>query len=353
MPIEIPAPQARRMRWHNQLLGGSDLGPTDVVRRAVAFQGQDLPSVLRAIALRSRPGTTIADVVHEFDEGRLVRSWPMRGTLFATTPEHLATLLHFTAERIHRATVRHREQRGLDSQLITRARDVLGEALRERPRTRAEAVELWESAGIATAAGRSYHLLMYLAVDGFLHWGGSATTRNEQVLELSATSPPDDPDNALAGLVRAYIVARGPVTESDLAWWAKLPKTLVARAASSIDGLREVTVNGTPAWIVGEHDDPWEPTGISLVPGFDEWVLGYADRSLVASPAALQALVPGGNGIFRPAILLDGVVVGTWKASRASGSSGAPTIALVEDLPAGTKKAIDDAIGETRSRLIT
>ena len=116
--------QARRARWTNHLLGGSDLSPAQVVDRAVALQGQDLPAVLRAIALRSRAGTTVDDVRAAFDRGELVRSWPVRGTLFATTPSHLRNLLSLTGERIHRSTARRREQLGLDDATLERAREI-------------------------------------------------------------------------------------------------------------------------------------------------------------------------------------------------------------------------------------
>lgn len=347
MPFDIPVPLARRQRLRNQLLAGSELEPADVVEQAVAFQGQDLRAVVRAIALRSRRGTGVADAVRAFDEGRLVRSWPMRGTLFATTPTYLATLLHFTAERTHRAAAGRRAQLGLDAHLIARARDILHEALTERPRTRAEALALWEAAGIETTAGRGYHLLVHFAVDGLAHWGRFTPTNDEQLLELSTITPPADPENALTGIVRAYIATRGPVTLADLAWWTKLPKTVLRRTAASIDDLVEVTVNGTPAWVVDaqSHGDRGTVPGrVCLVPGFDEWILGYADRSLIASPAALKALVPGGNGVFRPAILVDGIVVGTWKAPRGPGSRDAAAPLLVESLPAETRRAVDDAI---------
>ena len=82
---------------------------------------------------------------------------------------------------------------------------------------------------------------------------------------------------------------------------------------------------------------------MTLVPGFDEWILGYADRSLVAGPAALAALVPGGNGVFRPAVLVDGVVVGTWRlpAARSAAAERIPVLDLVEPVSARTRRAID------------
>ncbi len=345
------------------MVGGSDLTPTEVVDRAVALQGQNLGAVLRAIAIRSGPGTTVADVRAAFDRGELVRSWPMRGTLFATTPTHLATLLHFTGPRIHRATTRRRTALGLEDATVERAWEVLGEALSERPLARAEALELWESAGIATGGGPGYHLLMHLAVAGRIHWGPFDPSGTAQLLTLSpghpaaAPSPQgQDPEDALVQVVRGYVLARGPVTEADLAWWTKLPRTTLRQALARVEGLEEVLVEGVPALVVapeqqGDGPDPaapgptgLRPDGVRLLPAFDEWILGYADRSLVASPDMLRALMPGSNGVFRPTVLVDGRVVGTW--GMRPGRAGRPATAeveLVEEVPARTRSAVHRA----------
>jgi hypothetical protein len=52
---------------------------------------------------------------------------------------------------------------------------------------------------------------------------------------------------------------------------------------------------------------------VHLLPGFDEYLLGYADRSAALAPEHSQAVVPGGNGMFLPTIVADGEVVGTWR----------------------------------------
>ncbi|MCC9197418.1 winged helix DNA-binding domain-containing protein [Arthrobacter sp. zg-Y820] len=345
MAIELSGRDARRMRRQSQLLGGSDLAPADVVRRAVALQGQDLPAVLQAIAIRSRPGTGVQEVRDAFDRGDLVRGWPMRGTLFATTPEHLAALLAFTAERIRTMAARRRAELGLDEAVLDSGRETLRTALQEQPLLRSEALALWEAAGIKTAEGRGYHLLMHLSVQGLVHWGAFDPSGSQQYLALSAARPPDDPEAALAELVRGFVLARGPVTEADLAWWMKLPKRTMRRAAAAAPDLVEVRVEGRPAWIVGEPQVPGK-SGVTLVPGFDEWILGYADRSLVASPEMLAALVPG-NGMFRPAVLVDGVAVGTWRwprTSRPSRAAAEPVLDIVERVPAATRRQIERAL---------
>jgi len=325
----LTATQARRARWANQLLGGSALTPTQVVDRAVALQGQDLPAVMRAIAIRSAPGTTIGDVKAAFDRGELVRSWPARGTLFATTPQHLANLLSLTAERIHRSTVTRRAQLGLDDATLARALEVA-----PRDATRAEVLQAWDSAGLEPGGGRGYHMIFHHAVGGSWHWGAF---RGDQQLLTSTAAPAADPD-PLPAIVRGLATARGPVTENDLAWWLKLPKTSVRRA---LNGLTEVRVEGERAWIAGEIADPGD-TGITLIPGFDEWILGYERREFTATSAMQKALVPGNNGVFRPPILVDGVTVGTWQ--HRSKTRREATFELVESVPAATAKRIARAV---------
>ena len=186
---------------------------------------------------------------------------------------------------------------------------------------------------------------MHLSVAGDTHWGAFAPQGTEQLLTLPPVLPPADPDAALAKMVRGFVLARGLVTEADLAWWTKLPKTVVRRAAAAAGDLVEVHVDGVPAWIVGEPGVPVK-SGVTLIPGFDEWILGYADRSLVASPEMLAALVPGTNGIFRPAVLVDGVVVGTWRPPRTSRARQDPVIELVEKVPIAARRAIQQTIAD-------
>jgi len=350
--IELDPAAARRARWTAHRLGGSDLAPAEVVARAVALQGQDLPAVLRAIAIRSRPGTTLDDVRAAFDAGELVRSWPMRGTLFATTPHRLAELLALTAERTHRSTTLRRARLGLDEAAIAGARAALEVALEAGPLRRAEALDAFERAGISTAAGRGYHLIMHLAVAGVAHWGPFAEGGEEQLLVRSPAHAAVDAEAALVGIVGDVVASRGPVTDADVAWWTGLPASAVRRAAGAVDSLVPVRIGGPTergggaAWVIGEPAVHAESTGVVLIPGFDEWILGYADRSLVASPAAFAALVPGGNAVFRPAVLVDGVVVGSWRlpARRSARSAGAPELELVEPVSARTRAAIDRAL---------
>jgi hypothetical protein len=58
---------------------------------------------------------------------------------------------------------------------------------------------------------------------------------------------------------------------------------------------------------------------VHLLPGFDEYLLGYGDRSAALASENSAAVVPGGNGMFKPTVVADGEVVGTWRRTLAAG----------------------------------
>jgi len=56
-----------------------------------------------------------------------------------------------------------------------------------------------------------------------------------------------------------------------------------------------------------------DESSVYLLPGFDEFLLGYKERSAVLSAERVQKIVPGNNGVFLPMIVVAGQVEGTWK----------------------------------------
>jgi hypothetical protein len=63
--------------------------------------------------------------------------------------------------------------------------------------------------------------------------------------------------------------------------------------------------------LLAEHRS--DADGLFLLPGFDEFVLGYADRTCAVPAEFADRIVPGGNGMFRPTVVVGGRVMGTWR----------------------------------------
>ncbi|UPO78117.1 winged helix DNA-binding domain-containing protein [Arthrobacter sp. Helios] len=311
---------ARRLRSHGLTTSVSIEGGTPgAVDRLFALQGQDLPGALWSLGLRS--GSTLAEVTAAFDDGTLVRSWPFRGTLHVLRGEDVHWTLALTSERILRSAVRRREELELDAETLEKTTAVAVGALTGGGRlSRRELLELFETAGIRTSGQRGYHLLWHLSVTGTTVLG--PMQGSEQLFVLLDEWVPQprrlDRTASLAELVRRYLAGRAPATTADIAWWAKLPLADVrAGLAEAAADLEEVEYDGAPHWrLSGGAADAAGPAArtrsVVLLPGFDEYLLGYTDRSAALAAEHAQLTVPGGNGIFKPTLVLDGRIAGLW-----------------------------------------
>lgn len=314
-----------RLRLARHGLAGDDLRtPLDVVQRMLALQSQDFPAGKWAVGARA-PGTTLADVNAAIDSGEIVRSWPMRGTLHLVPARELNWMLQITTPRLLAGGRTRRAQLDLDEDSIESARAVAFEALEGgRGLTRARFLEVLEDAGIDTQGQRGYHIIGILAQTGTLCWGPHEG--KQQLLVLLDEWVPDPRtltrDEALGEFLFRYLDGHGPATLKDFVWWSKVT---VAEAKIGLavvrDRLDEVQVDGTTYYLpasvdtapLGDRPQQWSPA--LTLPGFDEYLLGYGDRSLVIGTENFLRVVPGKNGIFFPIVVTSGRVIGTWRAT--------------------------------------
>lgn len=316
----------RSERLRSQSLDGSAVSPLEVVRALGAVQAQNAAAARWAIGVRA-PGRTGADVETQFSSGRLVRSWTMRGTLHVVDSADLGWMLTLTSERQRAAVARETRLRGFDQDEIDRACDVIASAVAERgPRTRAEAVESLERAGIDGRGERAYRYIREAALRGMVAWG---PVRGKQQQLVSV--PPArgvDRDEALARFLLRYVRGHAPVTVYDFAWWSGLTVTDARRAldvaGSAVERVARDRVPSGPArngseWLVlpgrGPSDAVASAVGVQALPAWDEYVLGYRDRASVLDPEFAGRVTMSRNGVFLPTIVAAGRVVGTWRQS--------------------------------------
>lgn len=314
-----------RRRLENQALTsapGSD--PAAVVEKLLALQAQDLRWAKWAVGIRA-PGSTSADIDALLDSGRIVRSWPMRGTLHLVPAEELGWMLSLTTPRLWAGSTTRRRDLGLDEATIERAREVaLGALSGGRELTRAAFLAVLQQAGIDAAGQRGYHLIWHLAQSGTLCWGRQLDAQQMLVLLDDWVPRPRrlERDEALGEFLVRYLVGHGPAPLTDFAWWSQLTmadaKTALAVAAPHLTGL---DVDGVQHLLAAANDVGPLPRAapgrgrdaVLALPGFDEHLLGYRDRSFAIEPENLTRVVPGKNGIFLPLMIRAGRVIGTWR----------------------------------------
>ncbi|MFU8946936.1 winged helix DNA-binding domain-containing protein [Mycetocola zhadangensis] len=321
MGRELKSIDIARLRLNTQrILGGTKRSPVDSVRHMTAMQGQDLPGTLWAIGLRS--GATEQDVRNTFDRGELIRSWPMRGTLHALTPDDLRMILPLSRDRtIASLAARHRELE-ISSENVTVASDAAVNALTSDTPTasRKELFDIFERAGQPTAGQRGAHLIFLLAHAGLICLG--PFRGKEQVFVLldewaTPTGASPDRAEALAAVALRYFSSHGPATVEDLAWWTKLTLTDARAATAAVrsaltafprDG-RDYFASQDTAELAAR---PPGSRSVLVLPGFDEYLLGYTDRSAALAVEHSPLIVPSNNGMFKSTVVVGGRVVGTW-----------------------------------------
>jgi hypothetical protein len=174
------------------------------------------------------------------------------------------------------------------------------------------------------AGQRGYHLLWYLAQTGTLCLGPTAGGDQLFVLLDEWLPAPRrlERDEALAELVLRFFTGHGPATVKDLVRWAGvLVRDVKAGLTIVAPQLERLDVGGVEHWMDPATPDRLaaaraEAEGVHLLPGFDELVLGYADRSCTVPAAFADRIVPGNNGMFRATAVHAGTVVGVWRAGR-------------------------------------
>lgn len=298
-----------------------------VVSRIGALQSQHWGATLHALAMRT-PDHSLATARRAFDDGLLVRTWAMRGTLHTVAAADLPWLLAATRPRMDRQTARRRSQLQISDDDLRAAAAIAVRALSRRRLSRRQLVGAWRDEGlIGRTPGRGYHIFMTLCYRGVLALGPTAGDGDQSVVRLDLPELMTDPYPVW---VRRYFEGHGPATLDDLARWSGLTKSsLRPHAAGAVERrqLARGRMGGQQAWYRPDLDEIpdevlQECRRTTLLSGYDELILGYRDRSCTIAAAQEPLICPGGNGVYRNVIVENGRVVGTWRL----GAKGRPGV---------------------------
>ncbi len=288
--------------------------PVDVVQWLGAVQAQDYAGAKWALGLRLQ-GATDADIESAFDSGALLRTHVMRPTWHFVAPADIRWMLALTAPRIIAGSAGRYRELGLDQETLSCSGTVLEQALQGGHRlTREEARDELERAGIATDGQRLPHMLAYAELVGIICSGPRRGKQHTYTL-LEERVPPAKPlerDEALATLVKRYFSSHGPATLRDFAWWSGLT-VADAKVGLSLLGseMLSETIDDVTYWCPASGPDMSKAEAASpsayLLPNYDEYTVGYQDRSAILDPSR------GNLSALDTVIILQGHIVGTWQ----------------------------------------
>ena len=334
------------LRLRNQQISQNGFKtPEQVVSYMAGMQGQDFPGAKWSIGLRLGD-VPESDIDLAIDAGKIIRTWPMRGTLHLVAAADVRWILSLTSPRNIAGSQRRREALELDEKILAQCRKVFTGILQGgKLKSREEMYAALEAKGISTTGQRGYHILWNSALHGLICF--AATTDKEQTFALlDEWVPPARSrtrDEALAELALRYFTSRGPVTLQDFIWWSGLSAGEARAGLESVKPqLVQETMHKQTYWMPSNLAAPAAAASAFALPGFDEYLLGYKDRSTVLDPKHAEKVCPGGNGMFASTIVINGKVVGTWKRTIRKASIGV-TAAPFAKLNKSELKAFQEA----------
>jgi hypothetical protein len=329
MALRVTWQQALAWRMQRQLIEPvGTLSTVGVVRRLCGVQTQVASTAELAIRLR-RQSSRAGEVVRALSDGRLVKTWAMRGTLHLLAPEDAGAYLSLIAAGRSWETPAWERYFGMTEKHWKLFRPVVREALDGAVLTREELIAKITAhrglrhVGDALRSGWGT-LLKPLAWQGDLCFGPSRGNRVTFMRPERATSRwagVPDPDDAAPRAIVAYFRAYAPATMDSFHNWLSRGRVSRRQLRSWFgavgDRLVQIEVDGERAYVLAEDVDELasaRPTkAVRLLPGFDAYVLGPGTEDPHVVPPKRRRAVSMQAGWIAPLVLAGGVVRGTWK----------------------------------------
>ncbi|MER5468257.1 winged helix DNA-binding domain-containing protein [Streptomyces sp. NPDC002685] len=302
------------------LLERRRLDVAEAVRQVCALQAQTPASPYLALWNRVQDFVP-EDLDAAFRDRRVVKATLMRITLHAVhaedyAPYHAAMLSTLRASRLY-------DRRFTSTELTDADADALFPQLAGflvRPRTGAE-VEEEVTKRFGEHAHRLWWALRTYAPLHHVPTGGPWSFTQPNTYLAPPAAPGSVAQEAAAGaqqLLRAYLRAFGPASAQDFARFTLLGRPVITQALHEL-GDQVVRVTGPDradlfdlAGAAVPAEDTYAPP--RLLPMWDSTLLAHAVPGRVMSQE-YRSLVVRRNGDMLPTLLVDGQVVGVWRAA--------------------------------------
>lgn len=311
--------------------------PADVARFMGAVQAQDMAMSRWALGLRTRR-PALSAVEKDAADGKIIRMHLLRPTWHWVAAENVRWMLALSGARIKKGWLGFARASDPDMTevLCARCNKALEKILRGRALNTEELSAELAQNGIPNDLRRTRRLLVCAEADGIVCGGPSRGKKHTFMLleERIAPARPLPKAEALARLARLYFQSHSPASPEDFAWWGGLS---MGEARCGMDALgRELSLEdfeGGKKWV---HASCVPSRAVSscveLLPAFDEYLIGYKDRSAVLDPSCYDRAF-NRCGTFYPVVLSGGKIVGNWSKKTAR-KTPAVDISLFASSPA-------------------
>ncbi|WP_291103670.1 MULTISPECIES: winged helix DNA-binding domain-containing protein [unclassified Dysgonomonas] len=314
----MKAEEILSLRLSNHQLDGTFVGEAyELVSWMGAIQAQDYNMAKWGIGIRI-PEIPDQKIEEALNKGDILRLHILRPTWHFVSKDDIYWMLYLSLPRVKTAMRSYDKDLGLTESLIARTNSIIEKALQGNSLTRQELKDVINRAGIDADNRTVNHIMMHAELDGVVCNGETKGKKQTYaLLQEKVENTPDqfDKEECLYKLAFKYFRSHGPATLQDFVWWSGLTTAEARQGIALIGGdFIHETINDQ-TYIFHRDSKPLNSNNlINLLPAFDEFTVSYKDRKESLHIDHHHKIITS-PGIFRPAISLDGKVIGTWKKS--------------------------------------
>jgi len=269
----------------------------------------------------------------------LTKTWLYRGTLHGVVYEELPLLLALHSDEISFEWLGLSE--GQMEELIEKVMSLMEDGVYSRAEMRRIFAFDYDEETIRRIFSPWGGIFVVLA-----HLGKAAfrdmTSRD---FDLISAEPAQTPDEALPELLRRFFEVYGPATLADAAWffgfWKDSKKKL---AEQDLDMLSRLEYNGSVYYYADDGADIGDISELTLLSGFDPFIVSYTERSAVLPPEYKSAVIMK-SGICLPTIAVNGQVAGLWNIKK-----GEPAVEFFKAQPRRIESAVFEWVDDIRRK---
>jgi hypothetical protein len=263
------------------------------------------------------PDSTKNKIASAIDKGKVIRTHILRPTYHITSSEDIYWMLELTAPQIKSALKHRHKELGITNKILSKSFNVITRALEANENlTQDELIKELNRAKISTKEDIASHIFILAELEELICSGISKEYKPTYTL-LEKRVPIKkrmEREEAIKTLAKKYFSSHAPATLKDFSWWSGLPAK-EARLGIEMNKsfLTSHVIDNETFFLPKSFFLRNKRTkSICILPAFDEFVVGYKTRDIIFNDKDFSKSVFN-NGIFRPVIIVNGKIVGTWK----------------------------------------
>ncbi|WP_017495871.1 winged helix DNA-binding domain-containing protein [Flavobacterium sp. WG21] len=290
--------------------------PQEIVQHLGAMQAQDYAMAKWAVG--SRCDASEKAIEEAINSAQIIRTHILRPTWHFVSADDIYWMLDLSGPQVKRIVTSYVKKYGYDAKKLDQTNAAIQKILAGNNHlTREEIMQELSITKTPSPDHLSGPIMMYAELDGLVCNGkmkGKQMTYALLEERVPKTQGRLTQEEGLIKLALRYFESHGPATLLDFSWWSGFSPTSCKNIINAIElQLNSITIEDQKYWFknnISTEDDFRE--SIHFLPAFDEILISYKSREASILPEH-QPKAFTNNGIFKPIILENSKVIGTWK----------------------------------------